>query len=95
MSICNLDQKITLDTISKDLAISSKYLSKLFKKELGLSFKDYLIKKRIDKAKKLLMYTNKSINDISLEIGIPNSNNFNIFFKNYVNETPQKYRERQ
>ncbi len=91
--ICNLDQKITLDTISKDLSISSKYLSKLFKRELGLSFKDYLIKKRIEKAKKLLKYTNKSLNDISLEIGIPNSNNFIIFFKNYVNETPQKYRE--
>ncbi|MGD1821979.1 MAG: helix-turn-helix transcriptional regulator [Pleomorphochaeta sp.] len=91
--ILNLDQKLTLDIISSKMSISSKYLSKLFKKELNISFKDYLIDKRIEKAKKLLQYTDKSLSDISLEIGINNSNNFIAFFKNYTNFTPMNYRD--
>jgi two-component system response regulator YesN len=90
--ISNLDQKITLDIVSNQLSISSKYLSKLFKNELNITFKDYLIEKRINKAKKLLLYTNKSINDISIAIGIQNSNNFIAFFKNYVKQTPYSFR---
>lgn len=90
----NLNQKITLDIVSKEVSISSKYLSKLFKKELNISFKDYLIEKRIEKAKKLLLFSDKSLRDISLEIGISNSNNFIAFFKNYTFFTPNEYRKR-
>ncbi|MGD1815715.1 MAG: helix-turn-helix transcriptional regulator [Pleomorphochaeta sp.] len=90
--ISNLDQKITLDIVSNQLSISSKYLSKLFKNELNITFKDYLIEKRINKAKKLLLYTNKSINDISIAVGIQNSNNFIAFFKTYVKQTPNSFR---
>lgn len=90
----NLDQKITLDLISEKLSISSKYLSKLFKKELNISFKDYLIEKRVEKAKKLLLFSDKSLADISLEIGISNSNNFIAFFKTYTSFTPNEYRKR-
>ncbi|MDC7250018.1 MAG: AraC family transcriptional regulator [Sphaerochaetaceae bacterium] len=92
--ICNLDQKITLDVVSEHLAISSKYLSTLFKSELNITFKDYVIDKRVRKAKKLLSYTNKSLSDISLEIGIQNSNNFISFFKTNVGTTPNEYRKR-
>lgn len=90
--ICNLDGKLTLALVSDELCISSKYLSFLFRKELNISFKDYVIHKRISKAKKLLLYTNKSLSEISLEIGIKNSNNFISFFKRYENVTPNKYR---
>lgn len=92
--ISNLDHKITLDIVSNQMNISSKYLSKLFKKELNISFKDYLVKKRIEKAKKMLLYTDKSISDIALEVGINNSNNFIAFFKNYTKITPNKFRNR-
>ncbi len=92
--ICNLDQKLTLYIVSSPLGISAKYLSKLFKSELNISFKDYLIEKRISKAKKLLLYTDKSLSDISLEIGIQESNNFVSFFKKYVKQTPNKFRKK-
>ena len=91
----NINQKITLDVISTKLSISSKYLSKLFKKELNISFKDYLIETRIEEAKKLLLFSDKSLRDISLEIGIPNSNNFIAFFKTYTSITPNAYRKRK
>ncbi len=91
----NINQKITLDIVSDKLSISSKYLSKLFKKELNISFKDYLIETRIERAKKLLLFSDKSIRDISLEVGISNSNNFIAFFKNYTSITPSAYRKRK
>jgi len=91
--ISNIDQKLTLEIVSSQMSISAKYLSKLFKKELNISFKDYLINKRIEKAKKLLRYTDKSLNDISLEIGIQNVNNFIAFFKTYTDKTPNRYRK--
>lgn len=64
----------------KDMAnlynISCEHLSRLFKKKLGLTFKEYLYSVRLTHACRLLAHTEKSILDISMEAGFPDMRAF-------------------
>lgn len=89
----NLEKKLTLEKVAKEMSISAKYLSSLFFEITNITFKEFVIKQRIEKAKNLLTYTNLPIEDISKQIGINSSNNFISFFKKYTNSTPTSFRE--
>lgn len=67
-------------------------LSATFKAVTGLNFIDYLNKYRIDKAKALLKYTGKDINEIAKSVGYQPSY-FNRIFKRYEGITPGAFRE--
>jgi two-component system, response regulator YesN len=53
----NLDKRFTLKEISEKIDLSTPYFSKLFKSEMKMSFKNYIIKKRMNTSKKLLIDT--------------------------------------
>ncbi len=89
----NLEKKLTLEKVASEMGISAKYLSTLFFEITNTTFKEFLIKQRIEKAKNLLSFTNLSIDEVSRQIGINSSNNFISFFKKYTNSTPNNYRE--
>lgn len=73
--------------------ISPGYLSRIFKKETGLSLSDYIIQKRISVAKQLLVKTNLPITTIAERIGLSYASYFKKLFKEKVNMTPQEYRQ--
>ena len=73
--------------------ISPGYLSRIFKKETGLSLSDYIIQKRISVAKQLLVKTNLPITTIAERIGLSYASYFTKLFKEKVNMTPQEYRQ--
>ncbi|GGF66723.1 hypothetical protein GCM10010912_09590 [Paenibacillus albidus] len=85
--------ELSLNYLSDIFDINPKYLSKLFKDEVGEKFVDLLISHRIDKAKQLMQETNKSIQEISEEVGYTNYNSFNRAFKNVVGVAPSDYRK--
>lgn len=91
-----LDQHYAEDIKSNILTdifyLDSDYASKLFKKEYGISFKNYLIQKRIDVAKDLLTNTNLPINTISDNVGYGNYSYFTRIFKKSIGITPIEYR---
>lgn len=89
----NLEKKLTLEKVANEMGISAKYLSTLFFEITNTTFKEYVNRQRIDKAKNLLLYSEKSISEISKEIGIKSPNNFISFFKKYTSSTPNNYRE--
>jgi len=89
----NLEKKLTLEKVANEMGISSKYLSSLFFEITNTTFKEFVIKQRIEKAKNLLTFTSLSIDEISKQIGINSSNNFISFFKKYTNSTPNNYRD--
>ena len=65
----NTDSQFTLSVLSEKLDLSSGYLSIMFKKNFGIPFQDYLLQKRMEKAKLLLLTTelkNYEIAEISL-----------------------------
>ena len=84
---------MSLNAVSQYVGISPNYLSKMFHKELGISFVEYLMEIRMNHAKKLLRDTNKKMAEIGVEIGYSDANYFYSIFKKMEGCTPKKYRD--
>lgn len=85
-------EKITLTSIADSVGFSKYYISRLFKKHMGVTIIDYLIKIRLDKAKELLEKGDYSIKQISFMVGYSDPNYFTWSFKKYLGLSPIKYR---
>ena len=68
-------------------------MSRLFKKEMGLSISSYLIQKRIDLAKDLLSTTRTPVSVISSQAGYDNFAYFTKVFKEKTGMSPNEYRK--
>jgi two-component system, response regulator YesN len=88
----NYMNKITLDDVSNHVFLNSSYLSQLFKKEMSITFSDYLEDVRIKNAKFLLKEPNKAIIEIAEEVGFSSQNYFTKIFKKITGLTPAKYK---
>lgn len=84
---------ISLDDVSREVNISPYYFSKLFKEETGENFIEYVTAVRMEKAKELLMHTDKSMKEICCEVGYSDPNYFSRSFKKNVGVTPTEYKE--
>jgi len=87
-------EDITLQTAAEHVHMNHIYLSRLFKKETGETFLDYLTKFRLKKASVLLMKNEYKIYEIALEVGITDSGYFSQVFRKYYGMTPSEYRNR-
>jgi two-component system response regulator YesN len=88
----NLHREITLNMIAQEIFISPYYLSRLFKKCAGISFINYVINRRLEKSKYLLMTTNETIEKIAMSVGYEESNSFRRLFKKEVGISPKEFR---
>lgn len=91
----HLYENITLSDICLQLGRDPKYVGRLFFKELGMHFKEYIHTKKIEKAKYLLLFTDKTINDISEELSFSSQSHFSTLFKNLVGITPYQYQKQR
>jgi AraC-like DNA-binding protein/mannose-6-phosphate isomerase-like protein (cupin superfamily) len=89
----NYTREISLDDIANHLYLSPYYISHIFKKEVGLSTINYLITRRVGEAKKLLLTTDATIEEISRQVGYENSNYFAMLFKKITGTSPGKFRQ--
>lgn len=89
----NLTTNITLDQVSDHVFLSQFYFSRLFKKEMGVSFTSYLNQRRIEQAKVLLTQSNLSVKIISKNMGYSQTSYFCKIFKEIVGMTPAKFRK--
>lgn len=86
-------EKITLDILAQRFCISKYHLAREFKRCSGVSISEYLLTTRINKAKSLLRYSDKSIGQIAEEVGFYNSSHFiKLFYKREL-ITPSSYRK--
>lgn len=83
----------TLKLASTAIGYDYVYLSKLFKKTMGISFTKYLNRFRISKARQLLKNTDESITQIALNVGYANLRTFNRNFKLLNRINPADYRK--
>ena len=86
-------EKITLDKLSTDFYINKYYLTKVFKEQYGQSITAYLLNVRITKAKHLLRFSNKSIEEIGLEVGLGAAHYFSQTFKSVEGVPPSIYQK--
>lgn len=85
-------EPLALKSISKELHTNTAYLGQLFKKELGISFSEYLNNYRMQIAKNILLKTNLSIEEIAIAVGFKEISYFSRKFKQLFNQTPNDYR---
>lgn len=90
----NYKNKISLQDIAKKEFLSSYYLSHEIKNTVGYSFKDFLNLTRVEESVKLLLDTDKSISEISEELGFSHIRYFNKHFKRHYKCTPMQYRKK-
>ncbi len=88
----NLSIQLNIPMLSKMLYISESTLTKQFKHEVGITISKYIDDLVFYKAQCMLVKTNKSINQISSELGFCDQFYFSRRFTMKFNENPQKYR---
>ncbi len=87
------NEQITLNEVSGHTYVSTYYISRIFKKELGKNFVDCLNEIRIEKAKELLKDIRYKTYEVAEMVGIPDAHYFSKLFKKYEGLTPTEYKD--
>lgn len=82
---------ISLSLVSQQVGVSESYLSKVFVKETGENFSDYVTRIRIEKAKQMLN-SGMKIYEVGESVGYPNQTHFSRIFKKVTGKTPIEYK---
>jgi AraC-like DNA-binding protein len=90
----NLGKKIVLNDLSKVANISPHHFHKIFTATVGITPNEFIIRCKLDKAKKLLTSTCYSISEISELCGFENSPYFSYVFKKHNALTPMEFKKK-
>ncbi|WP_010288179.1 helix-turn-helix domain-containing protein [Kurthia massiliensis] len=83
---------ISLSTVAEEIGLHPAYISTLFKKEVGITLKEYGQQKRIEESKRLLLNANYMISDIAKLLHFHDQSHFTKVFKKITNYTPKQFR---
>ncbi len=86
-------KKIYEEEVAELCDMNTSTFSRYFKKEYGMTFRNYLINLRIDKATELLRNPNTSVSDIAYTVGFHDPSYFTRMFRRIVGKSPSHYRE--
>ena len=86
-------EKISLDGLAGAFFINKFYLSKIFKDAYGTTINAYILSRRITQAKKLLRFTDMSIDEIGSRVGMNDANYFSRSFKKLEGISPSEYKK--
>lgn len=88
------DPNLSLKTAAANVYSNESYLSRVFKKEVGLSLIEYVMKKRIEESILLLNSTDLKVYEIAEKVGFRDSHYFSICFKKHVGVTVKEFKQR-
>ena len=89
----NFDSDITLDSVAGELNISKDHIMRIFREKLDTTFRNYITAMRVDKAKNLLLTTDKSVTEISILCGFNTIRSFNRAFLARTGMSPSDFRK--
>jgi AraC-like DNA-binding protein len=87
------DPELSRGQLAEQVFLSEKYLSSLFKKEVGENLVAYINKYRITRAVQLLKETRLSISEIAFSVGYSSIQHFNKNFKTVTQQSPSDFRK--
>lgn len=87
----NYGMHLGLDTFSEKFRLTPEYISNLFGKETGMTFSNYLKRRRIEKAKELILATDMKIYEIACSVGYPDQKYFSKVFKEYTGVSAKQF----
>lgn len=90
-TMANYGEPLTAAFVAKQLYLSSNHFMRIFKKEVGKTYGEYLTEYRISMAKKFLKSNTYKVYEIGKMVGYPNTKYFNRIFKKYTGHVPSYY----
>jgi len=90
----NLSSRLSVTDIAARVHVSPSRLSHLFKAETGTSIMSYLVRARIDEAKRLLASPGGNVNQVAEQVGFADPAHFSRSFKRAEGLSPSDYRRR-
>lgn len=90
----HLSEDLSLTRLADLSGFNSSYLSRIFKKKYGIGLSDFIVKKRMELAKTLLLCTDEKIQSIAAKTGYISAHSFSRAFRNCVGVSPVEYREK-
>jgi AraC-like DNA-binding protein len=88
-------EELSLSKLAKAVNISSNHLSEKFKQVTGVNFVEYVARARFEKARHLLLDSNRRISEIAFAVGFQSLSQFNRVFKKLSGKSPTDYRAAQ
>ena len=88
----HLEEEFSLIRLAQEADMSEFHFSRLFKRTTGLTPSQYFIHLRMEKARRLLRETTKSVIEIGLEVGYTSPSHFAQVFRREVGIPPSEYR---
>lgn len=89
----HIKERITIEDLADEFGVSASYLSRLFKKQVGVSVSAYIREQKIEVAKNLLRFSDYSMIDIANRLSFSTQSHFIQQFRESVGMTPKKYRD--
>ena len=89
----HIRERITIEDLADVCGVSASYLSRLFKKETGISVSEYIREQKIHVAKNLLRFSDYPMIDIANRLSFSSQSHFIQQFREAVGVTPKKYRD--
>lgn len=89
----NYATHVQIETIAHTLGLNRKYLSKMFKQEMGLTPQQYLIRFRMNRACELLLNPILSVGEVASSVGYEDQLLFSKIFKRTMAVSPREYRQ--
>lgn len=91
----HLADDLSLTRIAQEVSLNPSYLSRWYKRTTGEGISDYILEKKVELSKELLLGTTLKMHEISSQLGFSDQHYFFRFFKKTVGCTPQEYREQK
>lgn len=88
----HLHEELSVGKVARVAGMSESYFSHTFKKDVGMSFSDFLNHIRIARAMELLAGSNMRVNEVADAVGIYNTNYFSTLFRKMTGVSPGKFR---
>lgn len=87
------DPGLSLNDVANQVGLSSSHFSAVFSRESGETFKEYLTRARIEKAKELLKMTELKAFEVAYQVGYKDPHYFSAVFKRQTGLTPSEFRQ--
>lgn len=90
-AVIHVDEKLSLDDVSRGVFLNASYISHIFKKITKMSFIDFMMEVKIDRAKVLLRDPEIRINEVAMTLGFNSQEYFTKNFKKKTGYTPSEF----
>lgn len=88
-----LEHDVSLHQVAKHVHLHPNHLSEVFKKSTGMTFGDFVIRKKMNRAMEILSVSPAKVSEVASQIGYEDVKYFSKVFKKYTGKTPSEFRD--